>query len=108
MTRVHRDALLLLCGAALGAWLALTASAAWGGGGGADGARRLEKRSAELRTVKRLRDAMDTHGHPRMARLMGRLAEAHSLATADAATILTVWAFAAEHWQQSLQSSRRE
>ena len=38
MTRVHRDALLLLCGAALGAWLALTASAAWGGGGGADGA----------------------------------------------------------------------
>ena len=70
-------------------------------------AERRAERSIEMRTCKRLRDAMDTSS-PMMVQLMAKLSETRSTATADAGTILSAWSFAVEHWQQAsaLKSSQ--
>lgn len=63
-------------------------------------AERRAERSLEMRTCRRLRDAMDVDA-PMMATLRAKLADARSTASADAGTILSAWSFAVEHWQQA-------
>ena len=69
-------------------------------------------RTADLRTCKRLRDAMDASSAP-FAQLMAKLPEARAAASAAAGTaaaatpaeagsILVAWKLAADHWQQAL------
>ena len=75
--------------------------------GGSRGTERRAERTLEMRTCRKLRDGMDGHG-PMMVKLMAKLADARSTATADAGTILSTWSFAVEHWQQATSQKRSQ
>jgi hypothetical protein len=69
--------------------------------GGSLAVERRADHSADLRMARRIRSAVDVSG-PQISRLVDKFAQSRRAASADAETIFAAWAFAVEHWQQSI------